>query len=320
MGRRTNLALLALLVVALVTGTAAFLLGGPRTGWIVVTHGVAGLAIVFLAPWKSLVVRRGLRRGRAGRSASLVLAALALLTVIVGFLHSAGLWEARGPWSPMTIHVAAALALAPLAVWHVRRRPQKLRRTDLSRRTALTGVALLVGAVALRQATRADLRFTGSYEEGSFDPSAMPVVQWFDDRPPTIDAGGWMLRVDGRAWRYDELAPLAEDLVATLDCTGGWYSTQRWRGVRLDRLLDADAGGRSIVVTGATGYGRRFPRSDAGRLLLATHLGDRPLSRGHGFPARLVAPGRRGLWWVKWVTSIETSDRPWWLQSPVPLT
>ena len=46
----------------------------------------------------------------------------------------------------------------------------------------------------------------------------------------------------------------------------------------------------------------------------------RPLSHGHGFPARLVAPGRRGFWWVKWVTDIEVSDRPWWWQSPFPLT
>lgn len=69
-----------------------------------------------------------------------------------------------------------------------------------------------------------------------------------------------------------------------------------------------------------TGYARRLPARDAGRLLIATGVGSAPLSAGHGGPARLVAPGRRGFWWVKWVTSVEPSDSPWWWQAPFPLT
>ena len=45
-----------------------------------------------------------------------------------------------------------------------------------------------------------------------------------------------------------------------------------------------------------------------------------PLSVGHGFPARLVAPGRRGFWWVKWVDRIELQTTPWWWQPPFPVT
>ncbi|RPJ12519.1 MAG: hypothetical protein EHM22_06415 [Actinobacteria bacterium] len=77
---------------------------------------------------------------------------------------------------------------------------------------------------------------------------------------------------------------------------------------------------RSVVVTSATGYARRFPIDDANSFVLATRLGGEPLSAGHGFPARLVAPGRRGFWWVKWVERIEASSTPWWWQSPFPLT
>jgi len=43
------------------------------------------------------------------------------------------------------------------------------------------------------------------------------------------------------------------------------------------------------------------------------------LAPGHGAPARLVAPGRRGFWWVKWVASIETVTGSDWWQSPFPL-
>ena len=62
-----------------------------------------------------------------------------------------------------------------------------------------------------------------------------------------------------------------------------------------------------------------LPLADAGSLLLATHCAGERLSAGHGAPVRLVAPGRRGYWWVKWVARVEVVDAPWWLQPPVPL-
>jgi DMSO/TMAO reductase YedYZ molybdopterin-dependent catalytic subunit len=91
----------------------------------------------------------------------------------------------------------------------------------------------------------------------------------------------------------DELAGM--DIArAVLDCTNGWYAEQTWSGTRLDQLLPAGARG-SVVVTSATGYRRRSPAAGASTLLLATHVGGKPLSAGHGAPVRLVAPGRRGF-------------------------
>lgn len=334
-GRRTNLALLLLLVVGLITGGLAFAIGAEWARWVVAAHGAAGLAILLLAPWKSVVVRRGLRRARTGRCASVVLAALVVLVTATGVLHATGTGLSFGPVDSMQVHVAAALACTPLAAWHVLTRRTRPRRTDLSRRTLLRAGALGGGAVAAYAATEGMVRiaglpgsrrrFTGSHERGTGRPQEMPVTQWLDDSVPSIEPAGWRLAVRGGDGRERELAAgdleVFEDRVrATLDCTGGWFAEQDWDGVRLDRLLGELGGARSIAVVSATGYSRRFPARDAAALLLATRVAGGPLSPGHGFPARIVAPGRRGFWWVKWVVRIEASSTPWWWQPPFPLT
>jgi DMSO/TMAO reductase YedYZ molybdopterin-dependent catalytic subunit len=97
-------------------------------------------------------------------------------------------------------------------------------------------------------------------------------------------------------------------------------SEQDWEGVLLSRLLPDAGEARSVSVVSATGYARRFPVRDVPSLLGATRVGGETLRPGHGFPARIVAPGRRGFWWVKWLDRIELSGVPWWWQPPFPLT
>ncbi len=42
---------------------------------------------------------------------------------------------------------------------------------------------------------------------------------------------------------------------------------------------------------------------------------------GQGYPPMLGwTTADQTVWWVKWVTRIETSPLPWWAQSPFPLT
>src|SRR5258708_40254109 len=132
-------------------------------------------------------------------------------------------------------------------------------------------------------------RFTGSYEVGSFLPDQMPVSSWILDAVPQIKQGTWRLNAGGREWSYEELASFDDRLTATLDCTGGFFSTQDWAGVRLDRLI-GKSGGTSIHVVSVTGYDRRFDIDRASSLLLTARFGCRALIPGPRFPRRPVPP------------------------------
>jgi len=332
-GRRVNLALLVLLASALLTGVVSYGLGSAGPAQLVtIAHALAGFALLALVPWKQAIARRGLRANRPHRSPGIVLAVLVAASVVAGMVHAYGGRASLSGVTAMHVHVGAAVLAVPFAAWHVRARLQRLRRTDMSRRVlvqagvlgvAATGVyAVFESAAQLLSLPGARRRVTGSHETGSGDPARMPVTQWFTDGVPSVDIENSRLEivVAGRAHTvsYADLAAGTDTVRAVLDCTGGWWAAQQWRGVRLDRLLPAGSG-RSVDVVSVTGYRRRLPLADAPYLLLATHLGGRSLSAGHGAPVRLVAPGRRGFWWVKWVARLEVLDEPWWWQPPFPL-
>lgn len=317
------------------TGTAAYAVGtAPATTLVTTAHAAAGLALVLLVPWKQAVARRGLRRpAHRGRAAGLLLAGLLTLTVAAGLAQETVGWTTAAVLTPLQVHVGAALLSVPLLVRHLATHWQRPRRVDASRRAFLGAGLLAAGGLAAATGTDrltralglpgAHDRPTGSTERGSFAPERMPVTQWFTDRVPGPAQRDVPLRVvvDGRAVELDLSRMQAEELEAVLDCTGGWYAVQRWGGVRLDRLLPPSLppSARSLEVVSSTGYRRRFPLHDAPRLLLASSVGGAPLSPGHGFPRRLVAPGRRGFWWVKWVVAVEVSDASPVLQPPFPL-
>jgi DMSO/TMAO reductase YedYZ molybdopterin-dependent catalytic subunit len=329
-GRRTNLALLAALVVATGTGVGAFAVGTATGRAIVVTHGVAGLAVVLLSPWKQQIVQRGLRRRRPTHRAGLVLLGLVAVTVAAGIAHAADVGPFAGV-TAMQVHVAAAVLAVVPAAWHVATRPVRPRLADLDRRATTRAAALALGAgVAWRAADTlyplgdgAPRRFTGSHERGSDAPARMPVTQWFSDDVPDVAPGRWALEVadaDGvrRLSLHDLRAAPRVTCRAVLDCTGGWFAAQTWSGVPLAALI-AGGAGRRVVVTSHTGYARAFPVEALDHLLLAVDVAGAPLSPGHGAPARLVAPGRRGFWWVKWVRRIHVDDLPPWAQPPFPV-
>ena len=321
--RLANLALLAAIATLLVSGVIAWLLTDAAAASLYVVHRVAGLALVLALAWKYAIARRSLRR-RGTRGAGvwigLATAGLTLAAAGLGLAWTAGVVSFDRPfaYSALNLHVIAGLGLAALVVAHVlvrgESRPALVTLAD--RRAALRGLALLgasfVASVALDRVALAR-RATGSRDAGSFTGNAFPVTIWSLDSVPTIDLDVWRLRVrSGVAGpvnlSYADIAALPRrEASVVLDCTGGWWSEQVWSGVSLMDLL-ARSGmnehATRVEVISLTGHRWTFDRRESEQAILATHVGGEPLSPGHGYPLRLVAPNLRGFLWIKWVGEV----------------
>jgi DMSO/TMAO reductase YedYZ molybdopterin-dependent catalytic subunit len=337
-----NLALLGLVAVQVASGLASLLAPPAGVRIAIWAHALGAYAILVVLFCKATVVWEALRRRPGLGVARGVLAVMVLLLAAV--LATGLVWITAGRYallgiSGINLHAYLALVLAGLVGWHaldrrwVARVPRAADRAALLRMAAVAVAGLVVWqaertAQALIGTPGSRRRFTGSYEAGSFG-GRFPVTSWLNDDPPAIDGERWRLVVEGAVDRpvalgLADLEALGhESEEATLDCTGGWYTRQSWSGVRLGLVLavaGVRGGARSVEVHSATGYRRRFALDHAGGLLLATAAAGRPLSRGHGAPARLVVPGHRGFAWVKWVSRIEVLRSSHLLQPPLPLT
>jgi DMSO/TMAO reductase YedYZ molybdopterin-dependent catalytic subunit len=312
-------------LVLVTTGLAAWALPETTATPLYDLHRIAGAGLVIALPWKELIARASLtRRLRGGALASAlpgVLATIALaITVGLGVAWTLGLVSFDRPidYSAMNVHVFAGLALVPLAAWHVMQRWERPRVRDVgSRRAALRlfalgAAAVLVGSVLER--IPAGRRVTGSKHAGSFTGNDFPLTIWAFDSVPSIDPSTWRLELSGAI--HDRapvdlasiLSAAPREIDAIIDCTGGWWSEQRWRGASLLTLLRSRGladGARAVTVTSVTGHSWTFDIDEIGDAILATHVGGEPLSAGHGAPVRLVVPGRRGFQWVKWVGRVE---------------
>jgi len=129
---------------------------------------------------------------------------------------------------------------------------------------------------------------------------------------------GWTLRVRGaertRSYTRDELAAMTPaEAVLPIACVEGWSTSARWRGVRLSDLLDAAgvARGSRIRLESLQQHGpyraTTMPPEYAWDplTLVALEVNGETLDLDHGYPARIIAPGRPGVLQTKWLASIE---------------
>ena len=300
-------------------------------------HRIAGWALIVLIPWKGAIALRSLSRGLSRRvdhslmiliSILLTLATVTILVLVLMWTWQIGpyyVWIGQYAYSGIGWHWGIALGLAPLFIIHVWRRWPHPKKVDFAgRRQALKLMGLGAAAIAgwgisemlakSLESNGAQRRFTGSREEGSFRGNTHPVTTASDQGKIRLDPSTWALTIKGAVKKplslsyKDLLAISTSEVTATLDCTGGWYTVQTWRGIPLTTLL-AQAQLRpeaiGIVLRGVLDYSAPFTLEQASEILLATHVGMEVLNHSHGFPLRAVVPSRRGWQWVKWLTEIE---------------
>src|SRR6266700_2132780 len=330
--RLTDWSIAITTVLAFIAGLLSLISGRQQDWLIFMLHGIAGFWLLLLLGgklrrvWPRLIQpRRWDRRTVFGLLALLIVT----LALVSGVLWVEGEDLSFVGFNLLNWHIIMGFVVTAAIGIHMFARAKRLRKRDIiGRRRMLHFNALLIGSVAIWPTQQliehilnlpgARRRFTGSYESGSYAGNAFPTSSWVADAPRPIDVQAWRLSLSGavampHSFSYDELATAHDEYEALLDCTGGFYSTQHWRGIRVGRLLEqasllTDA--RYVSFISVTGYRWSLPLEEARGALLASHIGEEALSHDHGFPLRLVAPGHRGFQWVKWITHVEVLTAP----------
>ena len=101
--------------------------------------------------------------------------------------------------------------------------------------------------------------------------------------------------------------------VVTLFCVEGWEVKLLWEGIRINDLLDTvniSENANTIIFHAYDGFTTSFPIDYIvdNNIMLAYKMNNVTMPPERGFPFQLVAEGKWGYKWIKWVTEIEVSD------------
>src|SRR5215211_277937 len=192
-GRRTNLGLLLLLIGAFLTGWLAFAAATPpRSTLATVGHGLLGLGVVALVPWKSVIIRRA----RLIWIGSIGLIAVIAVCLLSGFAQVFGGYRIVAGISPLQVHVGAAIVAVPLLAWHVERHHngRQLRRADLSRRNLLRTGAYAFGIGPAMPHSKAPAGSPGCHQPNVIRQAPIGWTRWPGRQPSGSSTGSrcWM--------------------------------------------------------------------------------------------------------------------------------
>jgi DMSO/TMAO reductase YedYZ molybdopterin-dependent catalytic subunit len=169
--------------------------------------------------------------------------------------------------------------------------------------------------------------------ELGYDPARLPPGQYLTEKWPVLHAGGvpnypdlstWTLRVFGEvenevelSWEQFNELPRSSN-VQDIHCVTRWsrFDTQfegaHWS--ELAKLAQPKATARFAIAHAEAGFTSNVPLSFLAdqNALLATHGDGEPLTPEHGYPLRLVIPGKYFWKSAKWLRGIELSsvDKP----------
>ena len=116
---------------------------------------------------------------------------------------------------------------------------------------------------------------------------------------------------------YADLTGMPQtDVDLPISCVEGWSQMASWRGVRMSELAalvgatSADAFKATSLETnsryGVMTMGPEYVNDPL--TLVAVQLNGEPLDIDHGYPARMIAPGRPGVLQTKWLSRLEVTS------------
>ena len=160
----------------------------------------------------------------------------------------------------------------------------------------------------IREYEGVDLSSINTFRENSIEgPQEVDVESY------TLGVTG--LVVNSASYTYDEVLNRYQHYkkVVTLDCVEGWSVTILWEGLLVkDLLAEADplADAEVVIFHAYDGYTTSLPLDYMmdNDILVAYKMNDVVLPPERGFPFQLVAEGKWGYKWIKWITEIELSD------------
>ncbi|KKH45829.1 molybdopterin-dependent oxidoreductase [Methanosarcina sp. 1.H.A.2.2] len=137
-----------------------------------------------------------------------------------------------------------------------------------------------------------------------------------------IDRENYRLQVDGlvenpRDFTYEEITGLPQtSKVVDLNCVEGWGFTAKWTGIRIADLFEevgAMENTTTVIFYSSDGYSTSLDMDYLleNDIIIAYKLNDVTLPPERGLPLQLVAEGKYGYKWVKWIVRIELSDSPY---------
>jgi DMSO/TMAO reductase YedYZ molybdopterin-dependent catalytic subunit len=300
----------------------------------------AGLIVAMLVALTVLGAAAGYASERFGLPrAGLLAGALGWLVVAVAVLPLAGqgvLGLAAGPTTPV---VWALVFVVYWLVWELAWGtpgqagaeapfdPERRRMVTLLPLAIGGGSLVLLGVLKVPDWVRAIVAPPESGLTGPA-PELTPVEHFYrvtkNFQDPVVPAGDWSLRVSGLVARplklgYRELQAVpATTQIVTMECIsndvgGNLMSTGRFTGIPLRDLLtmaELRSGAGAVNFRARDGYTESLPLSvvmGAPEIVVAHQLNGSPLPDGHGFPARMLIPGRYGMKGPKWLESIDVA-------------
>jgi len=169
-------------------------------------------------------------------------------------------------------------------------------------------------------------------EEAGYDPARLPPGQYLTEKWPVLHAGSvpdvdlatWTFRVFGEvenelelSWEQFGELPRAEN-VQDIHCVTRWSRFDaRFEGVHPRAVLALarpKPSAHFVIAHAEQGFTSNIPLAflEDENALLATHGDGEPLTPEHGYPLRLVIPGKYFWKSAKWLRSLELSatDKP----------